>query len=105
MRVKNHLFAVIMAGGSGTRLWPVSRQNHPKHTLPLVGGQSLFQTTVDRLSGLFTHEKIMIVTTSEQFETLHKQTPNIPAKNFLLEPEPRGTASVVGLAAAVRKHI
>ena len=100
MRVKDHLFAVIMAGGSGTRLWPVSRENHPKHTLPLVGGKSLFQNTVGRLSGLFSHEKILVVTTREQFETLHKQTPKIPSKNYLLEPEPRGTASVVGLAAA-----
>ena len=100
MSVKDHLFAVIMAGGSGTRLWPVSRKNHPKHMLPLIGGQSLFQTTVDRLSGIFPYDRILIVTTGDQFKTLHKQTPKIPSNNFLLEPEPRGTASVVGLAAA-----
>ena len=52
IKIMDDFTSVIMAGGSGTRLWPVSRQNHPKHTLPLFGGKSLFQTTVDRLSGL-----------------------------------------------------
>ena len=97
----NHFYAVIMAGGSGTRLWPVSRQKHPKHTLPLLGDLSLFQTTVERLTGLFEFENIFVVTTEEQFDLLKEQVPEIPAENFLLEPEPRGTASVVGLAAAV----
>lgn len=97
----NHLYAVIMAGGSGTRLWPVSRQNYPKHTLPLLGQRSLFQTTVERLLGLFQMERILVVTTEAQFEELKSQVPNLPHENFLLEPEPRGTASVVGLAAAV----
>jgi mannose-1-phosphate guanylyltransferase len=97
----NHFYAVIMAGGSGTRLWPISRQNHPKHTLPLLGDQSLFQTTVARLKGLFQVERILVVTTEAQFKTLSEQVPEIHRENFLLEPEPRGTASVVGLAAAV----
>lgn len=90
-----------MAGGSGTRLWPISRQNHPKHTLPLLGNLSLFQTTVDRLRGLFEIDRILVVTTESQFATLKNQVPDIPLDNFLLEPEPRGTASVVGLAASV----
>lgn len=90
-----------MAGGSGTRLWPISRENHPKHTLPLLGNRSLFQTTVDRLQGLFQFERILVVTTESQFSILKEQVPEIPQENFLLEPEPRGTASVVGLAAAV----
>jgi mannose-1-phosphate guanylyltransferase len=96
----NHLYAVIMAGGSGTRLWPVSRQSHPKHTLPLLGNLSLFQSTVSRLDGLFQNDNILVVTTLVQFATLREQVPGIPEKNFLIEPEPRGTASVVGLAAA-----
>jgi mannose-1-phosphate guanylyltransferase len=97
----NHFYAVIMAGGSGTRLWPISRQNHPKHTLPLLGNLSLFQTTVERLQGLFQIESILVVTTETQYAILKDQVPEIPLENFLLEPEPRGTASVVGLAAAV----
>lgn len=97
----NHFYAVIMAGGSGTRLWPVSRQDHPKHTLPLLGELSLFQTTLDRLNGLFETSNIIVVTTEAQYPQLKAQVPAIPPENFLLEPEPRGTASVVGLAAAV----
>ena len=52
MRIKPDLYAVIMAGGGGTRLWPISRKKHPKHVLPLLGERTLFQSTVDRLAGL-----------------------------------------------------
>jgi len=96
----NHTYAIIMAGGGGTRLWPVSRKRHPKHILPLLGADTLFQSTVARLEGLIPSERILVVTTDEQAEELKKQAPGIPTKNFLIEPEPRGTASVVGLAAA-----
>ena len=101
MSDENHLFAVIMAGGSGTRLWPVSRKDHPKHILPLISGKSLLQTTIERLLKLFVSDRILIVTTKEQFDMLHDQAPEIPTRNFLIEPSPRGTASVSGLAAAV----
>lgn len=99
--IMDKFYAVIMAGGSGTRLWPVSRKNHPKHTLPLLGELSLFQTTVLRLKGLLPTENVLVVTTESQFQQLSDQVPELPKENFLLEPEPRGTASVVGLAAAV----
>ena len=97
----DHTYAVIMAGGGGTRLWPVSRRNRPKQMIPLIGDHSLFYTTVQRLEGLFPPERILVVTVDEQAEELRAQAPSIPAKNFLLEPAPRGTASVVGLAASV----
>lgn len=96
-----HTYAVIMAGGGGTRLWPISRKKHPKHILPLLGENTLFQSTLARLDGLIPAERILVVTTAEQAEPLKAQAPHIPAGNFLLEPQPRGTASVVGLAAAV----
>ncbi len=94
-----HTYAVIMAGGGGTRLWPVSRRSRPKHMLPLLERRTLFQATVQRLEGLFPPERILVVTVARQAEELQRQAPAIPAGNFLLEPEPRGTASVVGLAA------
>jgi mannose-1-phosphate guanylyltransferase len=97
----NHTYAVIMAGGGGTRLWPISRKKHPKHILPLLGEETLFQSTIERLDGLVSSEHILVVTTAEQAAELKTQAPQIPADNFLLEPQPRGTASVVGLAAAV----
>lgn len=92
-------FAVIMAGGSGTRLWPVSRKDHPKHTLSLLGEGTLFQNTVDRISGFWSSDRIFVVTSREHAGLLQQQAPSIPQENFLLEPQPRGTASVVGLAA------
>ena len=94
-------YAVIMAGGGGTRLWPISRKKHPKHVLPLLGDRTLFQSTLDRLDGFIPPERILVVTTVNQAEELKKQAPRLPQENFLLEPEPRGTASVIGLAATV----
>jgi mannose-1-phosphate guanylyltransferase len=96
-------YAVIMAGGGGTRLWPLSRQKRPKQFLRLFGERTLFQIAVDRLEGLFPPERICIVTTEEQAEELRKEAPQIPASNYVLEPEPRGTAAALGLAAVALK--
>jgi mannose-1-phosphate guanylyltransferase len=97
----NHTYAVIMAGGGGTRLWPVSRKNKPKQLLPLLGEETLFQSTVARLSNLFPPERILVVTVAEQMTDMREQAPFIPSENYLIEPAPRGTASVVGFAAAI----
>lgn len=96
-----HTYAVIMAGGGGTRLWPISRKETPKQLLPLLGKDTLFQSTVARLEKLFPPERILVVTVAEQAREMQKQVPEIPAENYLIEPAPRGTASVVALAAAV----
>jgi mannose-1-phosphate guanylyltransferase len=93
-----HYYAVIMAGGGGTRLWPLSRKARPKQMLRLLDERSLFQTSVQRLKGVFPPERILVVTVEEQADQLRRQAPEIPAENFLLEPAPRGTAPVVGLA-------
>jgi len=98
-----HDYAIIMAGGGGTRLWPVSRKDRPKQLLPLLGEQTLLQSTVARLGNLFPADHILIVTLREQAEEIRRQVPEIPVENYLMEPAPRGTASVVGLAAIVLK--
>ncbi|MGE5373516.1 MAG: mannose-1-phosphate guanylyltransferase [Bacteroidota bacterium] len=98
-----HTYAVIMAGGGGTRLWPVSRKESPKQLLPLLGQETLFQSTVDRLENLFPPERILVVTVAEQARQMQVQAPAIPVENYIIEPLPRGTASVVALAAAVLK--
>jgi mannose-1-phosphate guanylyltransferase len=98
-----HTYAVIMAGGGGTRLWPVSRKESPKQLLPLLGQETLFQSTVNRLENLFPPERILVVTVAEQARQMKVQVPDIPEENYILEPMPRGTASVVALAAAVLK--
>ena len=96
-----HTYAVIMAGGGGTRLWPVSRKGRPKQLLPLIGQETLFQSTVQRLEDLFPSERILVVTVEDQAREMVQQVPSIPKENYILEPAPRGTASVVGLAAAI----
>ncbi len=100
-----HFYAVIMAGGEGSRLWPLSRQSRPKQMIQLGSERSLFQLAVDRLKEIFPPERIMVVTVASQAAGLQKQCPEIRPENYLLEPLPRGTASVVGLSAiAVRQR-
>jgi mannose-1-phosphate guanylyltransferase len=101
----DHFYAVIMAGGGGTRLWPLSRKANPKQFLSLIGDRTLFQIAVDRLDGLFRYEDVYVVTIASQAEQLHLQCPQIPTKNFLIEPMPRGTASVVAMAATAIQKI
>jgi mannose-1-phosphate guanylyltransferase len=92
-------YAVILAGGSGTRLWPMSRRSRPKQSLKLTGDRTLFQQAVDRLTPLFPTDRILVVTKSAQVPLLHPQTPELTSENFIVEPEGRGTAPALGLAA------
>ncbi len=100
MELSEHVYAVIMAGGGGTRLWPVSRKENPKQLLDLFNGRSLFEIAVRRLEGLLSVDRIFVVTVAEQAQKLQTLVPEIPASNYLIEPLPRGTAAVVALAAA-----
>lgn len=99
--MQNNFYAVIMAGGEGSRLWPLSRQSRPKQMVALGSDRTLFQTAVERLRQVIPAERIFVVTVAAQAEKLQQQSPDIPRQNYLLEPMPRGTASVVGLASAV----
>lgn len=92
-------FALIMAGGSGTRLWPMSREQRPKQSLRLVGGRSMFQHAFDRIAPLFPPENIWVVTRGEHAPDLQEQAPELLPDCFILEPEGRGTAPAIGLAA------
>lgn len=98
-------FAVIMAGGGGTRLWPLSRRARPKQMLQIFGNQTLFNVSVKRLQPLMEFDRIFVVTVEDQAVILSNQVPSLPANNFILEPCPRGTASVVGLAAIKLRKI
>jgi len=88
-----------MAGGSGTRLWPLSRENHPKQSLHLIGDRTMFQQSIDRISPIFPLEQIWVVASPGHIKKLHEQVPELLHKNFIVEPEGRGTAPAIGLAA------
>ncbi len=92
-------YAVIIAGGSGTRLWPLSRRSRSKQSLKLVGDRSMFQHAVDRLAPLFQPDQIFVVTREDQSALLSSQVPELPLSNFINEPVGRGTAPAIGLAA------
>lgn len=94
-----HLYTLIMAGGGGTRLWPMSRREHPKQMLKLVGERTMFQLSVDRLLPLLPTDHIYVVTAAEQVAPLAAQYPDLPRENFIIEPMGRGTASCIGLSA------
>jgi len=98
-------YAVIMAGGGGTRLWPLSRRERPKQSLRLLGDRTMFQIAVDRLAPLFPPDRILVVTNAAYAVDLQQQRPEVPAENYVLEPAPRGTAPAIALSAlAVRQR-
>ena len=94
------LYAVIIAGGSGTRLWPLSRRSKPKQALKLIGDRTMFQHAVDRLAPLFAPDRIYVGTNAETADLLRPQAPAIPDENFIVEPSGRDSAPAAGLAAA-----
>ena len=103
--MEQNLYALIMAGGGGTRLWPLSRRNHPKQTLQLFGDRTMFQYSVDRLLPLLPPERIFVVTAEEQVTLLSLQYPSLPSENYIIEPQGRGTASCIALSAMHLRRI
>lgn len=98
---RDNYYAVILAGGSGSRLWPASRKAHPKHLLKLLGDKTLIQATYARVSGLVPDENIFVITNVTQKKEVENQLPKIPAKNVIGEPLAKNTAMAMGAAAAV----
>lgn len=97
----DNFYAVILAGGGGTRLWPASRKAHPKHLLKLLGDKTLIQTTFDRVDGLVPTENIYIITNQAHVKEVTGQLPKVPEKNIIGEPVAKNTAMAMGTAAAV----
>jgi mannose-1-phosphate guanylyltransferase len=91
---------LLYGGRRWHTLWPLSRKDRPKQFLRLVGDQSMYQIAINRILRLFSTDHIFIVTIASQVEGLHEEFPSIPMENFIIEPMPKGTASVVGLAAS-----
>jgi mannose-1-phosphate guanylyltransferase len=98
------LHALIMAGGSGTRLWPLSRKNKPKQSLSLVEARTMFQVTVMRLQPLIPVERVHVVTNAEMAAIFKEQIPAIPENNYIIEPSAKDNGPAVGLALAHIHH-
>ncbi len=93
------LYALIMAGGTGTRLWPMSRKTMPKQCLALTGSDTLVQMAVERISGAVPPERTLVITNTVQIDVLRNQLPKLPPENIIAEPCARGSATCIGLGA------
>ncbi|MCA9134451.1 MAG: mannose-1-phosphate guanylyltransferase [Planctomycetales bacterium] len=95
------LHAVIMAGGSGTRFWPASREKYPKQLLKLVGENTMLQATFERLEGLISPEHTLVMTNQHLVDAVRKQLPAVPPEQIVGEPMKRDTAACIALAASL----
>ena len=94
-------YSLIMAGGSGTRLWPMSRRRLPKQLIPLVDGKSLLQIADGRLEGLIPAERRYVCAGQQHAQAVGDALPGLDPRRFLGEPTGRDTLGAVGFAAAV----
>lgn len=99
MEIKNRLSIVIMAGGAGTRFWPLSTEKRPKQFLKLFGERSLLQKSYDRVASLVPPDRILVLTSKAFTGLVKEQLPEIPEENIIGEPMRRDTAAAVALAA------
>ena len=98
------MFAIVMAGGVGTRLWPLSRRRSPKQLLALTGDTSLLQQTVARVSGLLKPHDIFVITSQAHVRATQEQLPQLPEDNILGEPLARSTGVAAGLATVLARR-
>ncbi len=99
------LYAVIMAGGVGSRFWPRSKEKTPKQLLKIFGERTMIQATVDRLEGVVEKENIFVITNTKQKPEIINQLSEIPAENIIEEPFGRNTAACIGLASVVVERL
>jgi len=99
------MYCVIMAGGSGTRFWPYSRQERPKQLLKIIGGKSMLQMTVDRLSKLKFVQGVFIITREDLAEVIRQEITGLEPDAILVEPSAKNTGPCIGLAALRIKQI
>jgi mannose-1-phosphate guanylyltransferase len=97
--VKQNIFSVILAGGKGTRFWPLSRTRRPKQLLSILSPKTLVRETVERMLPVSGAERTLVVTVGEQLTALSRELRGLPRRNFIAEPEGKNTAPCIGLAA------
>lgn len=98
------LCALIMAGGKGTRFWPLSTADKPKQFLKLLGSETMIQMTVNRINKKIPLDRIFVCTTESYVDLVKEQLPNLNAKNIIVEPEGRNTAPCIALSAMMIKR-
>ena len=97
------LTALIMAGGKGTRFWPLSTEEKPKQFLNLIGEETMIQMTVNRIKPIIPIERIFVCTGAMYVDLVKEQIPELPERNIIVEPEGRNTAPCITLSAFVIK--
>lgn len=101
----DNVYAVIMCGGKGERLWPLSTEQKPKPFLSLWGGKSFFQQTVERIQKVVPKERIFAVLSPQHLNEARSQAPHLAGENYIVEPEGKNTAACIGLAALYLERI
>src|SRR5260370_516776 len=104
MAKSNH-YGLILAGGRGTRFWPLSRRTRAKQVLSVVGESTLIEATVARLSPLIPPQRLWVLTNSHLRAEIVRQLPQVPEEQILAEPEQKNTAPAIGLAAHILQSI
>lgn len=99
------MYALIMAGGSGTRLWPCSREACPKQLLSLLSERTMLQEAYQRITPLIPDEQVFVVTSEAYADVVREQIPQLPAANIIGEPEGHGTAPCIGLSALYLRRL
>jgi len=99
VKTKPHFYPIILAGGRGTRFWPLSRKRRAKQLLALDGKQTMIQQTVARLAPMAAPSRFWIITNDDLRSAIGRQLPKLPAKQIIAEPAGRNTAPAIGLAA------
>ena len=99
--LNQHLYVVILCGGGGTRLWPLSRNKSPKQFIELVGPETLFAKTLARAKRLVEPSHIFVMTNKAYLEDVTKHSDGIPAENIVTEPEKKNTAMAMGVIAGI----
>lgn len=105
MKNKQHVYAVILAGGGGTRLWPKSRNHNPKQFLKLTGDKSMVQVTAERLKRLIDWDRMIVVSNEMYADDIKQQLPQIPQQNVISEPEKKETALAMLVGALYAKSL